>query len=306
MERRQEISAFLGSPVTKGLLAVGCAGTLASKLSGSRFSAGLESNSLANPSTFLKLIGCHFVSEEFRDWAVSSALLYSFRILERRYGSRKFANTLFATAVMSTCLKVGVCLWHATTSRSGGVYLPSGPYSLAFSLLVPFALDVPVISHTFVPHLMTFFFALMYALSAAPGSLILSACGLVSGLVCRRFQCEWLRIPNWATHWISRRIGPLVDSAPPSPSSYPRGATLQLQRQERIDEYERLLLQGAPPHIDWQNVHVPNAAAAAAVVVVDEHKVRQLMEMGFGRQAVVQALTVTQNNVELAMNILAR
>lgn len=114
---------------------------------------------------------------------------------------------------------------------------------------------------------------------------------------------HWLVIPTVVSNAVEAFLSPFLTSRPPS--YLPRGATLQIQREQYLDDQERLMAvlsqrlhQRQPRQGDNQQL------PAMTHQDVQEQQVQQLMEMGFTRQAATQALSSADNNLELAMNIL--
>ncbi|XP_062521238.1 ubiquitin-associated domain-containing protein 2-like [Corticium candelabrum] len=318
-------SGFYRSPVTKGLILTSCVATAGVALVGtSSQELGVSAEVMSHPTFVLRLLSSQFVCDNLHSCAISSIILYTFRVFERRYGSRKFSNALFSSAVLSTGMHIGILALYRY--RRMQLQLATGPYSFVFSLLIPFFLDFPTSSQSAViPFftMKTFIYLLAGQLAVSQGlnSLVCAITGMLTGLLWR-FNLlslqEWLVIPIGIADAVGNILAPLLIT--PSPSHLPSGGTLQIQREQYLDEQERLLVQYSQQfqqvytnqrmnrRARQNNNHQPFpdgiGMGNSTSTVVQEQQVQQLMEMGFTRQAATHALTQSNNNLEMAMNIL--
>ena len=56
---------------------------------------------------------------------------------------------------------------------------------------------------------------------------------------------QWLKLPEFVTTAVSRMVGDVFSSAAPSAQPHAMGATLEIQRQQQIEYYERQALTAA-------------------------------------------------------------
>lgn len=97
------------------------------------------------------------------------------------------------------------------------------------------------------------------------------------------------------------------------------GATLSIQRQMRLDEIERAMIQNQiqarhrqigrnfPAFFDTLGLQNPRQNNVnRPQVVLNEESITQLMDMGFGREEAINALTMSRNDVGGAAAMLLR
>lgn len=56
---------------------------------------------------------------------------------------------------------------------------------------------------------------------------------------------RWLKLPEFVTTTVSRMVGDVFSSAAPAAQPHAMGATLEIQRQQQIEYYERQALSAA-------------------------------------------------------------
>lgn len=120
-------AGFGRAPVTKGLV-----------LTTAGSSIVFQAASLKDLPSFVRPLRRSFAFRNTGELVFGLALLYYFRLLERQYGSAKFAGYAFVTSTLSYGLQLG--LQSAYRLRGG---MPTGPYGLIFASFVPFIFDVP-------------------------------------------------------------------------------------------------------------------------------------------------------------------
>ncbi|XP_074657779.1 ubiquitin-associated domain-containing protein 2-like [Tubulanus polymorphus] len=255
-----------------------------------------------------------------KDLICGGLLIYYFRIFERRYGSCKFASYLLATCTVSTVLELSsLAVLYRFRDVINIDTLPSGPYGLLFPMFVPFFCDMPRVAMTHIWGIPVTGKSFMYILglqitSTSTESILVGICGIVSGLLYRvnflKIQ-HWLRVPMCLARVASKTIGKLLSSPAPS-NPVPMGATLEIQRQQQMEHLEQqLTLQRAREYrnrgrvvhnngiglFGHQNEEQPSPPPP-------EHAVQLLVDMGFPRDSVLNALTMTHNDMNTAMNLL--
>ncbi|KAI0214374.1 Ubiquitin-associated domain-containing protein 2 [Lamellibrachia satsuma] len=320
-------SGFYRAPVTKGVLCGLVLSSVTFNLPLSSYRGWFDFNytTIFEQHNVLRYIGCRSVFLDPKDLLCASILLYHFRIFERRYGSYKFANFLCASFVLSLLLELSfIFLTHKFDVPM--THQPLGPYGPVFSLLVPYFCDIPRVA---VTHLLGIpvtgkSFTYIIGLQMAAGSLesfMLASCGLVAGLLYRANVCKVhsiLRIPAFVSLLIDKTLGPLVTSAAPKDEVPPYGATLELQRQQHIEQLEQQLawaqLQPRPPggnpfgfglfgNGDERERGEP-VRPAPVPTELPEEQIERMTEMGFERDNVLRALRVANNDPGVAINIL--
>ncbi|XP_061194090.1 ubiquitin-associated domain-containing protein 2-like [Saccostrea echinata] len=268
-----------------------------------------------------------------KDLMIGSILFYYFRTFERRYGSRKFASQLIGFFVFGSVLElsaVHVCkLMHFNMEP-----LPSGPLCLIYPFFVPYFMDIPrielgnVLGIPMTGKSFQYFLGLQVA-SGSLETLIVAFCGIISGILWRKNFLkiqQLIVIPSVIAGTVYKVFGRFIDSAEPKDYVLPMGATLELQRQERMDQIERqVLLQSireqGPPYNPNQNgpglfgamddaedfAEINEGLRQRNVPAADppsQEQIQQLVDMGFTEESVRRALLMSHNDLNTATNFL--
>lgn len=278
---------------------------------------------------------------DLKDTFCSCLLYYNFRIFERRFGSRKFASFLLGTWILSALadflLAEVVCflLGHQVEE------LPSGLLSPVFALYVPFYSSIPrvpvtqLLGHIPITNKSLVYIIGLQLLTSSPFMWLVALSGLISGVLYHS-NVLWVQRLLFVPSWLSRVGGFLLEpvfSGPQPPQETPlgMGATLDIQRQQRMDLLDQQLLLAQFNHLrnppqpqdGLLNRFFPslrhrgqNRPAAQAHPVpqpqgpppdnipLAEDQVVRLMEMGFSRTAAQEALRASNNDINMATNFL--
>ncbi|KAM4794639.1 ubiquitin-associated domain-containing protein 2 [Rhinophrynus dorsalis] len=279
-----------------------------------------------------RLISGRIICLDLKDTFFSSLLIYNFRTLERRFGSRKFASFLLVAWILSVFFDFLIV--EAVQVVFGGSLstLPSGFLSPVFALFVPFYCSVPRVQ---LAHILGLFpitnKTLVYIvglqlLTLSPYMSVVAVSGLISGL-CYNWDVlsirQILTIPLWIAEVFSRTLEPVFSSVEPTNEiRVGMGATVDIQRQQRIELLDQQIMlsqiaqlrrrQQQGGMINWSRLfqplrqrHVGNQAEPQAPPPpASEEQVAQLMEMGFSRADVLTALRASNNDVNVATNFL--
>ncbi|XP_060625536.1 ubiquitin-associated domain-containing protein 2 [Anolis sagrei] len=328
------------------------------------YKAPLSKGLLIIPSTFSLLLALLFqqyqkffvynlqaVKEEFQVWRLlcgrtvcldlkdtfcSSLLIYNFRIFERRYGSRKFSSFLLGSWMLSVLFDL---LLVEAVEYSFGLTinsLPSGFLGPVFALFVPFYCSIPRVQVTqilgqFSITNKTLVYVLgLQLLTSGSYIWIVALSGLISGMcysssVLKVYQV--LCIPNGVARIFAWTLEPIFSSTEPSSETrVGMGATVDIQRQQRMELLDRQILmsqmrrqrqqQGGiinwnrlfPPlrhrhNANYQDNHQPEHEGLPPAEVSEE-QVARLMEMGFSRVDALEALRASNNDLNVATNFL--
>ncbi|KAL8729407.1 MAG: hypothetical protein Q9181_005017 [Wetmoreana brouardii] len=140
--------------------------------------------------------------------------LYHLRIIERLWGSRKFASFLMATLPSTLVIPPLVLTVLRPLTFSHLNVLPPGPTPLIFALLAQYHATIPTVykyrvlvssspteAFTFSDKSLVYLLAAQLAISSLPGSLIAAAVGWLVGVAWRRdigpeIWTSW-RVPTW-------------------------------------------------------------------------------------------------------------
>ncbi|KAL8777755.1 MAG: hypothetical protein Q9213_007721 [Squamulea squamosa] len=150
--------------------------------------------------------------------------LYNMRIIERLWGSRKFASFLTTTLLLTLLLPpIVLAILHSTTFSTLNI-LPAGPTPLIFALLAQYHATIPTVykyplllsssskdALTLNDKSLVYLLATQLALSSLPGSLIGAATSWFVGIAWRRdlgpeIRTTW-RVPTWVTGGKQERGG---------------------------------------------------------------------------------------------------
>ncbi|KAM7111352.1 ubiquitin-associated domain-containing protein 2 isoform 8-T9 [Molossus nigricans] len=228
-----------------------------------------------------RLICGRIICLDLKDTFCSSLLIYNFRIFERRYGSRKFASFLLGSWVLSALVDFILveAVWYSfgiTTSRN----LPSGFLAPVFALFVPFYCSIPRVQ---VAHILG-------PLSVTNKTLIYIL-GLQFGfMICIKCSKEVLQNENIKVYKL-----------------FTSGSYIWIVAISGLGgmiNWNRLF----PPLRQRQNINYQDGRRsepqASPPLEVSEEQVARLMEMGFSRGDALEALRASNNDLNVATNIL--
>ncbi|XP_052588363.1 ubiquitin-associated domain-containing protein 2 isoform X2 [Peromyscus californicus insignis] len=271
-----------------------------------------------------RLICGRIVCLDLKDTFCSSLLIYNFRIFERRYGSRKFASFLLGSWVLSALFDL--ILVEAVQYLIGVTVannLPSGFLAPVFALFVPFYRSIPRVQVA----------QILGPLSITNKTLIYIL-GLQIAGMCYDYQVlqvhQVLRIPGSMAQFFSWALEPVFSSSEPtSEARVGMGATVDIQRQQRVEQLDRQLMLSQYAHvrrqrqqqggmINWNRLFPPlrqrrninyqdgprSEQRASPPLEVSEEQVARLMEMGFSRGDALEALRASNNDLNVATNFL--
>uniref|UniRef100_A0A671Z1B1 UBA domain containing 2 n=1 Tax=Sparus aurata TaxID=8175 RepID=A0A671Z1B1_SPAAU len=277
---------------------------------------------------------------DVKDAFCSSLLIYNFRIFERRFGSRKYASFLLGTWCLSALMDFLLAQAFQFLFDYEVEELPAGLLAPVFSLFVPFYLLIPrmqvtqVLSHIHITNK-----SLVYIVGL---QVSLYSFNISGGLY--HSNVLWMQKLLFVPVWVSR-IGrfilePLFSSSQPtSETPLGMGATLDIQRQQRMDMLDQQLLlaqynearrntrqqpqsglfqwtrffpslrrrgQNRPPVQPRPQAQTPPSTQQPLLdnSPVAEEQVARLVEMGFSRIDALEALRASNNDINMATNFL--
>uniref|UniRef100_A0A8C5P7Q3 UBA domain containing 2 n=1 Tax=Leptobrachium leishanense TaxID=445787 RepID=A0A8C5P7Q3_9ANUR len=199
-----------------------------------------------------RLISGRTICLDLKDTFCTSLLIYNFKTLERRFGSRKFTSFLLGTWILSILfdflLVEGAHLaFHVSFST-----LPSGFLAPVFGLFVPFYFAIPRVHLAHVLGLFPItnktlvYIVGLQLLTSSPYMSIVAISGLISG-ICYTWDvlniCRILFVPSWLAVLFSRMLEPLFSTEEPvNEARVGMGATVDIQRQQRIELLDQQLM----------------------------------------------------------------
>ncbi|XP_008071897.1 ubiquitin-associated domain-containing protein 2 isoform X2 [Carlito syrichta] len=217
--------------------------------------------------------------------------------------------------------------------------LPSGFLAPVFALFVPFYCSIPrvqvaqILGPLSITNKTLIYILGLQLFTSGSYIWIVAISGLISG-VCydsKMFQVhQVLCIPTWMAKFFSWTLEPIFSSSEPTNEArIGMGATVDIQRQQRMELLDRQLMfsqfaqgrrqrqqQGGminwnrlfPPLRQRQNINYQDGRqseqAASPPLEVSEEQVARLMEMGFSRGDALEALRASNNDLNVATNFL--
>ncbi|KAM6916154.1 ubiquitin-associated domain-containing protein 2 [Xenentodon cancila] len=296
-----------------------------------------------------RLLCGRLVCLDLKDSFCSSLLIYNFRIFERRFGTRKFASFLLGTWCLSALMDfLLVCVFQHLFDYEVEE-LPAGLLAPVFSLFVPFYLSIPrmpvtqILGHIHITNKSLVYIVGLQLLTSSPFMWLLALSGLISGALYHS-NVLWLQkilfVPAWVSCIGRYILEPVFSSSQPS-SETPvgMGATLDIQRQQRMDLLDQQLLlaqyndarrnarhQPQAGLLQWSRLFPslrhrgqnrppvqprPQAQTHQSTQPplldnshVAEEQVARLVEMGFSRTDALEALRASNNDINMATNFL--
>ncbi|KAM9364159.1 ubiquitin-associated domain-containing protein 2 [Pholidichthys leucotaenia] len=298
-----------------------------------------------------RLLCGRLVCLDVKDAFCSSLLIYNFRIFERRFGTRKFASFLFG----AWCLSALMDFLLAKTFQHLFGYeieeLPSGLLAPVFSVFVPFYQSIPrmpvtqVLGRIHITNKSLVYLVGLQLVTSSPFMWLLALSGLISGGLYHANVLHLQKIlfvPSWMSRFGRYIFEPIFSSSEPS-SETPlgMGATLDIQRQQRMDLLDQQLLlaqynearrnarlqpqagllqwtrmfpslrhrgQNRPPMQPRPPAQTHPSPPPQGPLLdnspVAEEQVARLVEMGFSRMDALEALRASNNDINMATNFL--
>eukprot|EP01064_Diplonema_japonicum_P010076 TRINITY_DN17427_c0_g1_i1.p1 TRINITY_DN17427_c0_g1~~TRINITY_DN17427_c0_g1_i1.p1 ORF type:complete len:310 (+),score=28.48 TRINITY_DN17427_c0_g1_i1:122-1051(+) len=305
-----EIEAFLGAPVSKGIL-LGCiVGSSVTRMMMAPIS--LES---IGAGEVAKLTGSWWCYTSMGDLVLGSILVLALKNIEKWCGSRKFASYILISGSLSMIV-------HLLIFKVLGVqsyrHVRPGPISLIFTLLVKYFIEVPS-SSLFSEKVMVYACALLYCQTAS--ALPQATSGVIGGLltISTVLPFKDFRIPKVISNAVWA-IGKYLETKP-SVKATPGEIMAHLHGQGPQDgPYQEQLLPGhnevwggirrrRPVH-DPELEHALNESLAMTQPEAQPQpsftgaSLTSLTDMGFDAASARQALTQAHGSVEHAIQIL--
>jgi len=144
-------------------------------------------------------------------------MAYNLRVVERHFGSVKFASMLLVSSVLVTCLEFGALL---SGYQFGLNTIPAAPYGVLFAVLYQYCMIIPatykyrMLGVTCTDKSPLYFIALQMVAMRGCQSLVASLCGILVGILyrndfagTRRFRFPG-RLVSTASQVYANTIGP--------------------------------------------------------------------------------------------------
>ncbi|XP_077469346.1 ubiquitin-associated domain-containing protein 2 isoform X1 [Stigmatopora argus] len=281
---------------------------------------------------------------DVKDSFCSGLLIYNFRIFERRFGSRKYASFMLATWCFSALVDFLLAQAFSFFFKFEVEELPAGLLAPIFALFVPFYSSIPRVSVTRVlgriniTNKTLVYIVGLQLLTSSPFMWLLALSGLISGaLYHSNVFClqKLVFVPAWLCSVARYLLEPLFSSSQPTNEApLGMGATLDIQRQQRMDQLDQQILlaqfneartnarhQAQAGLLQWSRLFPslrrrraaqpqpqaqaqPSAPPPPLDNSVAEDQVARLVEMGFSRLDALEALRASNNDINMATNFL--
>ncbi|CAO2177844.1 unnamed protein product [Urochloa humidicola] len=246
---------------------------------------GLSYQNVYEKLSIWRLITSLFAFSSTPELIFGAALLYYFRVFERQIGSNKYTIFIVFSTLVSVLLQILALGYLKDPSINP---LMSGPYGLIFASYVPFFFDIPISMKFRISGLslsdksFVYLAGLQLLFSSGRRSIVPGVSGILAGLLYRlnTFGIRRLKFPEFATSLFSRLSWPF--------STNPYQGLPTTENDGRIPSHQVHQTEGA--HAATQD---PSESSIAALV-----------SMGFDRSSAIQALALTNYDVNLASNIL--
>ncbi|CAO3611431.1 unnamed protein product [Mucor fragilis] len=161
-----------------------------------------------------RLFTSHWAFSSIGTTVVGTWLIYKMKVVERRYGSARYAALVFISFVASTLLQTSVL---AVGSRYGFKSIASGSYAILFSILyqyqkmIPASYQVNMLGATLSDKIYVYAAATQLLLSNSSSSIIPSVCGLAVGaLYDMTASLKQWRFPKWTRSFTTKYILPVL------------------------------------------------------------------------------------------------
>ncbi|KAI9362475.1 hypothetical protein DFJ73DRAFT_812526 [Zopfochytrium polystomum] len=214
-------SGFYNAPVSKAIFITVGLNSLICAVLNARHSFHLQLfPHVVTHHQFWRLLTTHFVFSNSSEILFGSLLLYHFRLLERQWGSRKYAAFALVTSAVATGFAIPA-LWLG--KGIGVSRIAAGPYGLVFAALWQYHRDVPVTVRVRILGFGLSDKVFLYILSAQllwssfTASLTAGLCGALAGFAYRASPSlrSW-RFPASLTRFCQTYLEPLLASPPTS------------------------------------------------------------------------------------------
>jgi len=299
--------AFRNAPFTKFwfVMLICCSGI---QISQQIYGNKLIYSTLAD-TTIIDLLCSPFTARSSLELTFSAIIIYFLRNIERRFGTRKYINTLVISLLLSHGIHICLLVLVTNAKDPSRVDFPYSPLTLIYIAYVNYVAEIPVFATTMLFELLpacdhhfilisllqmlsqgTVFHFMLPAILATviyrSNLLYIQKIPVVPRFIARVFDDKSTFFGSWI-----KAFEDLAEFKKGRP--LPIAATLEQQKNEEDDEIHRQLFHRQARNFQRRPLGPP-----------PEVLVRSLMDMGFNRNEVVPVLQEVGNNVEMAANLL--
>jgi membrane associated rhomboid family serine protease len=264
----------------------------------------------------LHLIYSPFIASNVPELTISAILIYFFRAIERRFGTKKYINCLIITLITSQFLRYLIVKIAFPLLSLERIPFPGSPLILLTSIYCQYILEIPVYAiykwMEIIPisehHVIIFLIAQIFSTFTVLHFIIP---GILSTVIYRlnpfyiqqlsfipEFIAEIARDSNsFLGSWI-KMFEEIFETR--KFKTLPIAATLERQRIEEDDEIQRQMFQ---QHLGRSTARL--IGVRRALGPPPESLIQSLVGMGFAnRQEVIRALQEANHNLDVAANLL--
>lgn len=279
------LPGFHNAPASKAVVVAAGLFSVAFGFRGHSLNLGLAYQSVYEKLSVWRLITSFFAFSSTPELIFGAALLYYFRVFERQIGSNKYAVFIIFSTMVSVLLQILALGYMKDPSLNP---LTSGPYGLIFASYVPFFFDIPIsmkfriFGLSFSDKSFVYLAGLQLLFSSGRRSIVPGLSGILAGLLYRlnTFGVRRLKFPEFATSLFPQLSLPF--------SSNPYQGLPITENDGSIPSHQARQIEDA----------------RTATQDPTESSIAALVSMGFDRSAAIQALALTNYDVNLASNIL--
>lgn len=279
------LPGFHNAPASKAVVVAAGLFSVAFGFRGHSLNLGLAYQSVYEKLSVWRLITSFFAFSSTPELIFGAALLYYFRVFERQIGSNKYAVFIIFSTMVSVLLQILALGYMKDPSLNP---LTSGPYGLIFASYVPFFFDIPIsmkfriFGLSFSDKSFVYLAGLQLLFSSGRRSIVPGLSGILAGLLYRlnTFGVRRLKFPEFATSLFPQLSLPF--------SSNPYQGLPITENDGSIPSHQARQIEDA----------------RTATQDPTESSIAALVSMGFDRSAAIQALALTNYDVNLASNIM--
>lgn len=279
------LPGFHNAPASRAVLVAAALFSVPFGFRGRSLNLGLSYQSVYEKLSIWRLITSLFAFSSTPELIFGVALLYYFRVFERQIGSNKYAVFIIFSTMVSVLLQILALGYMKDPSLNP---LTSGPYGLIFASYVPFFFDIPVSMKFRIFGLslndksFVYLAGLQLLFSSGRRSVVPGLSGILAGLLYRlnTFGIRRLKFPEFATSLFSQLSWPFSNNPYQGLPTTENNRSIPSHQAHQIED------------------------AHTAIQDPTESSITALVSMGFDRSAAIQALALTNYDVNLASNIL--
>ncbi|CAG8589821.1 782_t:CDS:10 [Diversispora eburnea] len=199
---------------------------------------------LTSQHEFWRLITSQSIFTSSGEFFLGTIVLYRLRVIERQFGSSKYASFFFVTSTLSTIFEIGAL---TIGNKYGLTYLPAGPYGFIFSAIYQFYEIIPPIYYykflgiNFSDKFSLYFCLLPFLAYKFPYSIVAGICGILAGVIYRLDLCnikKW-RLPQFINRFTSRFLSTNTNTSNQSssiPAVMQRSTTSQSSSAQSLNQ----------------------------------------------------------------------